>query len=629
MSPLPRSPHEGKQYRRPSAEHLTDYDIRNINDEATLDSLLGLDKTTPQGRESRDVPSAHEMLAEAAADTTTEDSALPDLFDETTDGVGEDTTVRSEDLSMTLQENAPQDTAVPDIPDLDAFDDAISDASVADSAENTDTSSVENDFELPDFSTDEDSLDTSSGVSEEADPFADLELDGGEHDDDALSEDFLQDFLKQNDLWSEPEDETTGDASAMPEDVSFESFDEDNFNSAVQSDDDEPLSADDDDSIMDLSSFLEDEEFSAGSFWDDTDDDNDNETDTEVNIAENALTAEDSSAIDDDLTAMLEDADFDFSDFDSVNEDEENTSSSWADVAGFDDDEDTDSNDESLSIHSFDDMLEDDDSDSSDEDSLPSFDAIDDAEDFDDDDDEYIPEDFDEYAMPALTKENADSFDTDTDDDPVEDALEGEEDHDDDEDDEHEPLRFVMPPILSPLKAVFGVLKTVYMFIVGIFFKVLLFVIGILTALPIIGKLFKPLKSMTKLLERIAMALPLVFVVGLFAIVWWFSVPSAHDIELPDMGAAEVSSFGYDSDTGEVTAHIENTGDIIAEVQVDVSVRTLQPSWNPISWMVPEEAATCSTVESVEIGQTDEITVECATDVDGFFPRVTGELSAR
>lgn len=565
---LPRNPQEAQAHRRTGKfqpEHIVDYNIRGIDDEETLDALLGLNEVDDQ-------PDTQALLEEAVADR--EDSAalaLPPLPDLDTADTEDEPVWAPASLEDTLAEQS-----------IDAdIDDAFFDESLAvDDISTPDIPLTDAPLQLDEFFDESDDLfdaiaaDTSSPESpvEERSSDDELTLDDffGTPEDTLRSEEPSQENVAPN-IWGSladpveeaaeeeppllwnpeemdaelpaPDDQATDEGSSAWGDLAETPFDE---------------------TVEDSST---DTPYDFSQFFDETEDDT-------ISLA--------SDDIHDEEPSSLPEPEYDFGAlFDADPEDDSETVSAFDQLPTEDETE-----------HDID----------------ASFEAFDEEAPFDE-------------ALPSLSKASAEDLPD------VEDDNENPVD-DEDDDDEHEPLRFVMPPILDPLKKVGGFLKSIYMAIVNLFFKIVQSLLGILSSLPLIGGLVKPLQGMTSLLQNIALALPVVFVIGVIVLVWWFSAPSSDTVELPDMGSAKVSSFSYDRDTGEVTATVENTGDIIAETSVDFSVRTLQPTWNPISWAVPEEVSTCSTEAIVEIENSIEVTASCDVDVEGFFPRTTGEISA-
>lgn len=181
----------------------------------------------------------------------------------------------------------------------------------------------------------------------------------------------------------------------------------------------------------------------------------------------------------------------------------------------------------------------------------------------------------------------------------------------------------------SPLK-IFGFLAPVrsfYTAIVNIIFGIITTILGILSKLPLVGFIFKIALEATKILRAIAQYIPLAFFIAALVAVSYFSVPRDSLIILPDSGGATFTNFTYDSASNSASGIITNTGDIIADVQPEFTVKTIQPGLNPISWVIPEDVSKCATESvRVDIDSTTKVTAKCSDAITGFIPRVTGEL---
>lgn len=214
-------------------------------------------------------------------------------------------------------------------------------------------------------------------------------------------------------------------------------------------------------------------------------------------------------------------------------------------------------------------------------------------------------------------KKPADEEDLSSENEEEEDGTEGDE-----EDQRRNPKRGSRNPFgfLSPI-------KTLYMGLVNLIFGVISAVLGILSKLPLIGFIFSAALGATQILKGIAQYLPLVFVIGGLATVSYFSIPRDSQMIMPDNGGATFTEFVYNSDSHTVSGLVTNTGDIIAEVQPEFKVMTIQPELNPLTWFIPSETSVCvSDTVWVDIDDATQITVECSGNVTGFIPRVTGEL---
>lgn len=178
--------------------------------------------------------------------------------------------------------------------------------------------------------------------------------------------------------------------------------------------------------------------------------------------------------------------------------------------------------------------------------------------------------------------------------------------------------------------AIFGIfapIRSFYTTIVNILFGIITAILGILSKLPLIGFVFRIALEATRVLRTIAQYIPLVFFIGALAAVSYFSVARDNSIGLPDSGGATFNEFQYDAATNSASGTIVNTGDIIADVIPEFTVKSIQPTLNPVSWVIPKETSKCvATSVQVDIDATINVTAKCGELVTGFIPRVTGEL---
>lgn len=171
----------------------------------------------------------------------------------------------------------------------------------------------------------------------------------------------------------------------------------------------------------------------------------------------------------------------------------------------------------------------------------------------------------------------------------------------------------------------FSFIGKMYKTLAGFLFGIINSALKILASLPIVGRIFRPILSMTRLLEKLALFMPALLLVIIFVIVQLVVVPISSNSDLPDSGAISISKFEYDKDSGSVSALAENKGDTIADVTVDFKIYALKPELNPITWFVPKEIAACSS-EPVSVDIDGELTVDASCDaVSGILVRATGK----
>lgn len=166
-----------------------------------------------------------------------------------------------------------------------------------------------------------------------------------------------------------------------------------------------------------------------------------------------------------------------------------------------------------------------------------------------------------------------------------------------------------------------------YMFLVKLCFGLVNFILSVLSKTPIIGKLIQPVIGATKILEKIALFLPIVFIIGIFAFISYLQVPRESEATFPDNGSAVFNEFKYDSKTNSATGLATNTGDVILDLEAKFVVYAITPTINPKSWFIPEEIGECSSKEltEVDIESSEKITVKCNVS-DGFIKRASGVL---
>lgn len=258
---------------------------------------------------------------------------------------------------------------------------------------------------------------------------------------------------------------------------------------------------------------------------------------------------------------------------------------------------------------------------------------------------EYIPDENESLFAPSFSKDDINLLESNENDEPVKGKrfggifdsikkdLKGETSNDDEKDidDESKTERKKRKPknkgpnvftkVLSPF-------KKLYMILVNICFNIVEMLLKVLSYIPIINLLVKPLLAATNILRTIALYLPIVFIVGGMFLVSYFSVSKSHAIELPDLGAATFTDFTFDKETKMVSGVITNEGEVIAKVTPVFTVHVLEPTWNPKTWVIPNEVKTCEgNIVNVDIDNDETISVNCNVSVDGFWPRVSGELN--
>jgi len=244
-------------------------------------------------------------------------------------------------------------------------------------------------------------------------------------------------------------------------------------------------------------------------------------------------------------------------------------------------------------------------------------------------DDEEIPEDMQEF--PSLTKKDLEPADVNSQMsflDKIKAELKGE----DPDAKGRAPKKSVRskPKVnnSNSRKNPFAFITNIYMFFVNIFFNLLMFILKILSSIPIIGMIFKPILSATEILKKIANFFPLLFTVGVLFAINYYIVPQKSTIELPDNGSGVIQNLSYDSNTNLVKGTIVNTGDVILEVTPTVTVYSLNPQLtSPLTWILSRESQTCvGETVSIDIDTEQQISIQCSDNTDGFWKRSAGVL---
>lgn len=313
--------------------------------------------------------------------------------------------------------------------------------------------------------------------------------------------------------------------------------------------------------------------------------DNDEDSDTINNNLDNDESLEDLDV--NELLGMLDD----------YNEDEDNNEE--------DDDDDLDS------------LLQDTDDDNDDN---FGFDTIDNDEDYDTEDEKDLNDEINNFL-------NLD--------DSEDDNTEEQEDNDvnEPEEDNVEDLKALFEPVSKKEKkkkdnedknSKFSLkdnpLVNGYMFIAGILYNILTKLITFLGKIPVIGKIFRPLNKFIKVGGK--KYFPLVFIILLFFIPFYFSVPKGVNLELPDEGAMQTHSFDYSD--GVASGTIENTGDIIITGEPIYKIYGYKPSINPKTWVTYSYLGSCNGESiDIDISEEKEVSTKCDPENNGLFKKAS------
>lgn len=176
------------------------------------------------------------------------------------------------------------------------------------------------------------------------------------------------------------------------------------------------------------------------------------------------------------------------------------------------------------------------------------------------------------------------------------------------------------------LKKILRIITSPYTFAANLIMGTLGAVLGILGSIPIIGAPFKMAASFLPVLRKV---LPAALIVGIAYGGYSFAVESAFNgisgvFEGADGVGASVTNESYDKSTGEITATVENTGEVLLE---DMTVEFVVSGYIPSGKFYGfTELARCeAALPLVEIEDKTEVKANCGT-VDGWFPIVRGSV---
>lgn len=150
----------------------------------------------------------------------------------------------------------------------------------------------------------------------------------------------------------------------------------------------------------------------------------------------------------------------------------------------------------------------------------------------------------------------------------------------------------------------------------------------ILTLIPFIGRIFKPLQRFARFLVPVLiLILVLAIPFGLYSFAG-NSIENPPILTFPDGGSAVISDFKFDQATMTASGTITNTGDVIADVKPVFSVWAYELGLNPSKWLAFQELGTCEGEEvSVDIDGTAEVSAKCDFEtIDGITPKASGSL---
>jgi len=516
----------------------------------------------------------------------------------------------------------------------------INDVINVDEEENDNSLSTPVDDALPDFDNNEMILPSSEKTIIKSDTNI-KDTENNDTDDDFEIDSLLKslnidenDESSENEILPETELELSENDSVI-DDNDFEGlFDEIDNDDNTQNAENVSLDTDDDEIIIDFEDDSEDDTIINNKNSDDSEDDFyfENETDSddsedgddfEIDSLLKSLDADDDESNSD--NEIEQDEDWGFSENENDSDDDGNDAFTSVEV------EDKE-NDESEIVN---DYFDDEEVEEIDEESKPFN--------FYDDDEDNVNEEKktsqDKESMPKTSKnkksgkgfknkfeniKNQVLADLKGEDSPIQNSFD--EQHDEDEKYNDENTESNKSKSSLPGSKALDLIKKPYLFIANIFFSILKGIFGFLAQIPLIGIVFKPLLSATKILEKISLFMPLIFVIGVFVTISYFQVPRESMIELPDNGGGTFSEFKYDYKTNSAIGKVTNTGEIILESKPEFTVHAIVPGLNPKTWFIPVEVGKCEgKIEKVDIDSSKEVTAECEK-TNGYIKRTSGVL---
>ena len=176
-------------------------------------------------------------------------------------------------------------------------------------------------------------------------------------------------------------------------------------------------------------------------------------------------------------------------------------------------------------------------------------------------------------------------------------------------------------------KKLFSPIFRAYRAVANFIFTILIKVLQFLGKLPLIGRLFRWLASLTKILQIISTSLPILLIIAVLFVVNARAVPSETVIDFPDEGSAIFQEFNFDESSRKASGKFVNTGEIVLDFYPSFTVYSMQYSFNPVSWVIPKQQFICEgkEPERLDIGESRNITVTCSKGAEsGFFPRTVG-----
>lgn len=154
-------------------------------------------------------------------------------------------------------------------------------------------------------------------------------------------------------------------------------------------------------------------------------------------------------------------------------------------------------------------------------------------------------------------------------------------------------------------------------------------VFGFLSSLPLVGRVFSPLKKpMASLTQKLYLLLPVIIaflVIVLLPVAVSIPGSSSTSVKLPDDGKVRASWESVDKTSIELT--LENDGEVIAYVVPDAEV-IKRDAYNPITWFFPKKMGVCSGSSTpLDIDETKSAVLSCETPTRGIGVSVKVNLN--
>lgn len=158
----------------------------------------------------------------------------------------------------------------------------------------------------------------------------------------------------------------------------------------------------------------------------------------------------------------------------------------------------------------------------------------------------------------------------------------------------------------------------IYMKLAEFLYVVISKLLTVLIKIPVIGKIFKPLKKILTIGGK--KYFPLIFLVFLVFVPFFLSVPKGVTMILPDGGGLKTSDFSYSKE--EASGVITNTGDIIITGEPVYNIYGFSPSLNPKTWFTYSYLGSCKGEEiDVDISDSKEVKMQCVPEKNGLFKK--------